>query len=196
VHLTDKAIRDLAAPKRGNRVAYDDAVKGFGIRVTAAGARAFVLNYRRKADGRERRITIGSFPDWGTTAAREEAKRLKRDVDAGADPIGELEQNRAAPTVRDLADRFLADYVPRKRASTQRDYKRQIAVNILPEIGDLNSPTSIGCIVPSASAPLLRPTVPSRRCRACSRWRSSGTCAPIIPQRASSAIRKASGNAI
>jgi integrase len=137
MHLTDKAIRDLEAPERGNRIAYDDAVKGFGVRVTAAGARAFVLNYRRKSDCKERRITIGSFPDWGTTAAREEAKRLKRDVDAGADPIGELEQSRAAPTVRDLAERFLADYVPRKRASTQRDYKRQIDVNILPEIGDL-----------------------------------------------------------
>jgi integrase len=137
MRLTDSEIRKLEVPARGNRIAYDSSVKGFGARVTAAGARAFILNYRRRLDGRERRITIGSFPDWSTAAARDEAKRLKREVDAGADPIGDLEQSRTAPTVHDLAARFLTDYVPRKRVSTQRDYKRQIAVNILPDIGNL-----------------------------------------------------------
>ena|SRR5262249_45851717 len=87
--LTDNLLRKLPAPERGNKVYYDDAPKGFGCRVTAAGGRAFILNYRRKLDGRERRYTIGSFPDWGTTAAREEAKRLKRAIDGGADPVGE-----------------------------------------------------------------------------------------------------------
>src|SRR5262249_26780702 len=87
--LTDNLLRRLPPPARGNKVTYDDAVKGFGCRVTAAGGRAFILNYRRKLDGRERRYTIGSFPDWGTTAARVEAKRLKRAIDGGADPVGE-----------------------------------------------------------------------------------------------------------
>ena len=82
--LTDKTIKLLPAPARGNRVFYDLEVKGFGCRVTAAGGRAFVVNYRRKSDGLERRLTIGSFPDWSTPAAREEAKRLKRSVDGGA----------------------------------------------------------------------------------------------------------------
>jgi len=137
MRLTDKDIRKLEVPTRGNRITYDDNVKGFGARVTAAGARAFILNYRRKLDGRGRRITTGSSPDWSATAARDEAKRLKRAIDAGADPVGELEQSRATPTVHDLAKRFLSDYVPHKRVSTQRDYKRQIAVNILPDIGNL-----------------------------------------------------------
>jgi integrase len=137
VQLSDRIVKQLDTPARGNRITYDDTVKGFGCRVTAAGARAFILNYRRKPDGRERRFTIGQYPTWSTAAAREEAKRLKRNIDAGSDPIGELEQGRAAPTVRDLAERFLADYVPRKRPATQRDYRRQVAVNIVPEIGDL-----------------------------------------------------------
>src|SRR5262245_18766805 len=74
--LNDATIRRLPPPGSGNRITYDDAVAGFGIRVTAQGARAFVLNYRRKADGRERRITIGAFPAWSSTAARTEAARL------------------------------------------------------------------------------------------------------------------------
>jgi Arm domain-containing DNA-binding protein len=76
-HLTDKLVEALPKPARGNVIVYDGgekAVRGFGARVTAAGARSFVLNYR--ADGRERRITIGSFPDWSAKAAREQAKSL------------------------------------------------------------------------------------------------------------------------
>ncbi len=135
MRLTDIAIKRLPAPPRGNKITYDDAVKGFGCRVTAAAARAFVLNYRRKLDGRERRITIGSYPDWSVGAAREEAKRLKREIDGGADPVGEQEESRAAATVADLCARFERDYVPRKRPSTQRVYRQQIAADILPALG-------------------------------------------------------------
>ena len=137
MRLSDRIVRRLPTPERGNKVTYDAETKGFGCRVTAAGGRAFVLNYRRKADGRERRFTIGTYPDWTTSAAREEAKRLKRGIDGGADPIGELLVGRAAPTVTDLCARFEAEYLPRKQVSTQRDYRQQIAVDIVPAIGRL-----------------------------------------------------------
>jgi integrase len=141
MRLTDRTVKALPAPARGNKVNYDGTVKGFGIRVTAAGGRAFILNYRRKADGRERRYTIGSFPDWSTSAARDEAKRLKREVDGGADPVGAQRESRAAATVTDLADRFLKEYVPRKRPSTQRDYRQQIDIDIVPAIGRMKVAT-------------------------------------------------------
>jgi hypothetical protein len=76
--LTDKLVKALPAPPKSNRITYDSEVSGFGIRVTAAGARSFALNYRRKADALDRRWTIGSFPDWTAGAARDEARRLKR----------------------------------------------------------------------------------------------------------------------
>jgi len=116
--LTDNLLRKLPTPEQGNKITYDDAVKGFGVRVTAAGGRAFILNYRRKLDGRERRYTIGNHPDWSTTAAREEAKRLKRLVDGGNDPVGEQEEKRAAATVADLCARFERDYLSRNRLSS------------------------------------------------------------------------------
>jgi integrase len=68
-------------------------------------------------------------------AAREEAKRLKREIDGGADPVGSYQESRAAPTVADLCTRFERDYVPRKRPSTQRVYRQQIAADILPALG-------------------------------------------------------------
>ena len=42
MRLTDAIIKRLPAPEHDNRVTFDDAVKGFGVRITAAGSRAFV----------------------------------------------------------------------------------------------------------------------------------------------------------
>jgi integrase len=125
--LTDKIVKSSPAG-----LIWDEDVKGFGLKVYPAGSRAFVLNYRRKADGRERRFTIGSFPDWGTGAARDEAKRLKRLIDGGADPVGEHKSERASPTVADLCTRFEKEYLPRKREWTRKGYQQQIKTDILP----------------------------------------------------------------
>jgi integrase len=130
--ITDRLVKALPAPSSGNRITYDVDVKGFGVRVTAAGGKSFVLNYRRKSDGLERRWTIGSFPDWSVGAARDEAKRLKREIDRGGDPVGQHRIERSAPTVDDLCTRFEEEYLPRKRASTQISYRQQITADIRP----------------------------------------------------------------
>ena len=47
--LTDEIARTHPAPTaRAHVIVYDTEVKGFGLRVTAGGARAFVLNYRSR----------------------------------------------------------------------------------------------------------------------------------------------------
>src|SRR5262245_405514 len=99
--LTDKRLRSLQPPPQGNRIAYDGDIPGFGARITASGTVSFVLNYRRKSDGFERRTTIGQWPAWSVAAAREEAKELRRSIDNGNDPLGELEAERGAATVED-----------------------------------------------------------------------------------------------
>lgn len=96
MRLTEQIIRKLAMPSKGNKIHYDDGVKGFGLRVTASESRAFVLSYR--FHGRERRITIGSWPEWSATAAREHAKELRRAIDRGEDPLAERETLRSDPT--------------------------------------------------------------------------------------------------
>jgi integrase len=136
-HLSDRIVKGLPRPGAGNRVYYDDLVSGFGCRVTAAGARAFVLNYRRRGDGVERRYTIGSYPEWTVAGARAEAKTLRRSIDSGGDPVGDLRAQRNAPTVNELCDRFVAEYLPRKRLSTQKTYDQQISSEIRPALGRL-----------------------------------------------------------
>ena len=113
-HLTDAKVKDLEPPATGNKVYYDDKVPGFGCRVTAAGARRYILNYTTKA-GRERRFTIGeparSRDDGGWTigAARIKARELRRLVEDGGDPLGDIEEARSAPTVADLCARFVEE---------------------------------------------------------------------------------------
>jgi integrase len=134
--LTDTVVKRLPVPVSDKRITYDTLVAGFGCRVYASGARTFVLNYRTRTR-RERRITIGSFPDWTTTAARAEAADLKRDIDRGGDPLGDVQASRTAPTIGDLCDRFIAEYLPRKRPSTQHTYRLQIDNEIRPALGRL-----------------------------------------------------------
>jgi integrase len=136
-HLTDAKVRALVAPAgRHNKVFYDDTGFGFGVRVTHGGAKSFILNYWTKS-GRERRITIGRFPTWGTAAARERARELRREIDCGADPMAEIRAQREAPTVGDLCDRFEQEHLPKKSERTAEDYRGLIRLYIRPALGNL-----------------------------------------------------------
>ena len=134
--LTDAGVKRLPAPTSGNVITWDTVVTGLGARVTAAGHRALVLTYRTRT-GRQRRYTIGSFPDWSVVGAREEARRLKRLIDAGGDPLADIEAERGALTVNDLIQRFIAEHLPRKRPKTQCDYGRMLKLHIRPALGRL-----------------------------------------------------------
>lgn len=90
-------IAKAAAPERGARFLFDehrDAPTGFGLRITAAGTKAFVLRYT--APGAVRTLTIGRWPAWSLARARERANTLRREIDAGADPLAEKRAARAS----------------------------------------------------------------------------------------------------
>lgn len=131
----DRSPAELEPPAKGNKVYYDSEIAGFGLRVTAAAARSFVLNYQIK--GRERRYTIGSFPTFSVAAARKEAKRLREMIARGDDPQGVRHLERGAPTVRDLADRYIEQHLPKKRHDAAADDKRMIEHYIIPALGGM-----------------------------------------------------------
>jgi integrase len=135
--LTDAQIRRLEPPARGYRIVYDGAVKGFAVRVTAAGAKAFVMNYYVRGTGRERRYTIGEAGTWTIGAARIEARRLRRLIDEGGDPLADIEEARQAPTVADLCDRFVEEHLPRRRPGTALNYRILIDKHVRPALKHL-----------------------------------------------------------
>jgi integrase len=132
MRLTDPICRKLAPPACGNCIYYDG--HGFGLRVTAAGARSFVLSYRTR-DGRARRLTIGDLGPWTVVAARAEANELRRKIDQGDDPLGEIQAERDAETVGELAARFLTEHGTRLRPKSLIDYRRIIDHHVLPALG-------------------------------------------------------------
>jgi hypothetical protein len=136
--LTDAFVRKVPPPSDGKpyRIFYDIMTPGFGLRVTKAGAKSFILNYR--AAGVERRLTIGSTGsagDWTIQMARDEARRLRRLIDQGKDPMRERRDARAAPTVNDLIERWREDHASKNRQRTTRENERLIAQWIKPELG-------------------------------------------------------------
>jgi integrase len=113
------------------------APRGFMLRVTPAGARAWCLNYRIKDTGRERRITIGDISAWPIPEAIKRAAELRREVDAGGDPLGSREQAREALTVAELVERYIKEVLPKLAPRTGREYRAMFGGWILPAIGRL-----------------------------------------------------------
>jgi len=107
--FNEKAITALETPAKGRRLYFDDhrdAPKGFGIRITAAGTRSFILRY--KAEGRDRLLTIGEHGKnkWSLAAARTRAGELRREIDGGTDILEQRREQRAELTVSDVLDRY------------------------------------------------------------------------------------------
>src|SRR6516165_11710425 len=88
--FTETFIKGLQLPAKGARWEWDNELTGFLIRIFAPtkahpeGARTFYLSYWLKG---EHRYRIGSWPDWSVTAARDEAKAIRKRVDRGEDPV-------------------------------------------------------------------------------------------------------------
>lgn len=135
--LTDKLARTL-----GSGVYFDPhpkAPRGFLLRVTPKGARSWCLNYRVKATGRERRLTIGDIAAWPVTQAREEAAKLRREVDAGGDPLGDRQAQRSIMTVAELWADFEREELPRRALATQQEYRSMARDWVLPALGRLKA---------------------------------------------------------
>ncbi len=126
--LTEKRIRDMR-PDTGTRIEWDDQLRGLGVRITAAGVKAYVFNYR--VDGRERRMTLGRVVELSLSAARRLASEQMALVRKGIDPLGQKEVRRNAPMVAELFDRYLSDHArPNKKPRSVEEDERLIRLHL------------------------------------------------------------------
>jgi len=88
VKITKRNV-DAVVPGERDLFLWDAEVKGFGLKVTPAGSKVYMLQYRMGGrDTPTRRYTIGKHGSpWTPDEARDEAKRLLREVVAGRDPV-------------------------------------------------------------------------------------------------------------
>jgi integrase len=134
-------IRSVAAltPEGGKEATLRDTVlAGFEVRARRGGAKVYSARYR-VGGGRNapmRRETIGPHGAWTPETARAKAREILGRVARGEDPAADKMARRQAPTVADLAQRFLTEHVePKRKASTAAEYKRLLDNIILPALG-------------------------------------------------------------
>ncbi|MGB6326089.1 MAG: Arm DNA-binding domain-containing protein [Methylocella sp.] len=126
-----KRTVDALAPRDKAFVAFDDDVKGFGVRVMPSGSKTFVLEYRPGAGGRgvaKRRPTLGHCGSMTVEQARKAALDALAHIRLGADPHAARMGQRAALAVSDLIDAFMAGHVGTKlKTGTGVGYKIALA---------------------------------------------------------------------
>ncbi len=93
-------------------------VPGFGVRVMPSGHKSFILEYRPRDAGEaasraipKKRYALGAFGPLTADAARKKAIAALVDIRAGGDPQAARGAKRAAATVSQLIDAFVAGHV-------------------------------------------------------------------------------------
>jgi integrase len=143
MNMNTATIEALPIPEKGHRITFfagavvqgTTAPKGFGVRVTAAGVRSYILSYTHR--GREHRITIGQHPTWNAIRAVREARELRIRVDRGENPMEDRAPPSPAPeapkTVADVVEEFLQRYA--SRLKSERWYAYSLRQLVVPAIG-------------------------------------------------------------
>lgn len=124
MRLTKTVLDHLPPPSTGQAFYRDDILKGFAVRVTANGAKSFVVETR--IQGRVRRKTLGAYGVLTVEQARKRAQKFLGDVAHGLDPLAQAREAEArAVTLRVVFEDYL---VVRKglSPSTVHDYHRHM----------------------------------------------------------------------
>jgi integrase len=128
VRLTEKSVEALRPPAEGNEITYDAALPGFGVRITAGGVVAFVLDYRLPGKKQKHRVTIGRFPETSLKVARQKAKQLQVQIRGGFDPLAPPPEAPSGRSVADMMAKYLAEHAEKKnRRNTVRNARVHIA---------------------------------------------------------------------
>lgn len=129
--ITKRLVEGIT-PAKSDVFAWDDELRGFGLRLKPSGLRSYIVQYRN-AHGRSKRLTIGEHGRLTAEEARKQARLILAEVETGADPAERREAARHAPTVEDLCARYLVEHADtRKKSRSAAEDRRMINLLILP----------------------------------------------------------------
>lgn len=81
VRLTEAVIEALSVDGR-DRLIFDRLMPGFGLRITPAGTKLYIVQAR--VGHRPRRVSIGTYPEKPLADARNEGRAALQDMRAGS----------------------------------------------------------------------------------------------------------------
>lgn len=133
--LTEAVLRNAVPAESRDYQIFDTELRGFAVCIYRGGGRAFTLDYRYA--GRQRRMTFGRWPDWSVSAARTRAKELRREIDAGGDPLASRDAVREAPRVADLIARYVEVHLTHLAERNAADQRAMMEKFIAPAWGKM-----------------------------------------------------------
>lgn len=142
---------------------------GFLLKVTRAGRKIFMVQYRTNA-GERRKPAIGRFGELTVEQARAIAQDWLADVRKGKDPSAEKTTARNAPSVKELCAKFIEDYSkPKNRPRTVKSYQGYINRHIIPKLGALKVRQVIRSDVSDVMTRMKKTPVTANRVLSCLR---------------------------
>jgi len=141
--LTKRIIDALHPPQGADLFAWDNELRGFGVRMKPSGSASYIVQYRT-AQGRTRRLAFAKVGTVTPEQARTRARRLLMDVEDGGDPSVARRDEREAMTVTELCARYMeaaraglvtTRFHRPKRSSTVEIDEGRISRHIVPLIG-------------------------------------------------------------
>jgi integrase len=135
VRITKRMVEGVEIPSSGEVNLWDSEVPGFSLRVRSTGSKVYVVEYRNRVQ-RKRRVTLGRHGKITVELARDLARQVLADVARGEDPAEARQSYRTAPTLEDLASRYMDEHASRKKkpASVEADASL-LRLYILPALG-------------------------------------------------------------
>ncbi len=127
-----KRIVDAAVKQDKDSYLWDDELTGFGVKITPAGKKVFLIQYRvGGAKGRTRRVTLGHLGPVTCDEARTRAKELLGMVKTGKDPAEERDRRKAEKTFGETITSFEKAHVDLKtKDRTAEEYKRALKLHV------------------------------------------------------------------
>ena len=119
IKLTAAAVEKLKAPTAGRAEYFDTTFPGFGVRITDKGRKTFIVFYR--FGGRQRRLTLGTYPALSLAEARKKASSALQSVEAGSDPADAKADAKARRP--DTVENVVADFIERHAKRRNKGWK-------------------------------------------------------------------------
>ena len=127
---------DALVPGDRDQYLWDTELSGFGLKVTPAGHKTYLVQYRM--GGRKtptRRVSVGAHGVLTPDLARHEAAKVLGKITLGIDPAEEQAIAKRALTVAEMCDRYLEEGCADSKTSTVEKNRSIIKRHVKPLIG-------------------------------------------------------------
>jgi integrase len=190
-----KLVVEKAEVRSQRYTIWDVELKGFGVKIQPSGKKSYFAYYRTQS-GQQRKPAIGSHGKVTTEEARQIAKKWIAASVSGVDISEDRKEARAAPIMRDLAQKYLDDYAACfKKASSFKSDQSNLNNHVLPLIGTKKVSEVTRADIEGIKIAIKEGRTAARR-KAKFRGRSITTGGPGVANRTVSLLSKMMGCAV